>query len=80
MLGVCSLSVRGFLHEVLHMHVILSGSKAMIWREKEKSRIRAVQKGNLRGHKSIRWNDSLTDCLKREVSVLAEQGFLWVVN
>ena len=40
MLGVCILSV----HEALVVSGILYDSETMIWREKEKSRIRDVQK------------------------------------
>ena len=37
------------LHESLQMPVLAYSSEKMIWREKERSRIRAVQMKNLRG-------------------------------
>ena len=36
------------MHEILLLPVLLYGSKTVIWREKEKSRIRAEQMDNLR--------------------------------
>ena len=39
------------------MPILLYGSKAMIWREKERSRIRVVQMDNLRGLLVIRRMD-----------------------
>ena len=43
------------LHETLHVPVLLMyGSKTMLWMEKERSRIRAVQMDNLRGLLGIR--------------------------
>ena len=36
------------LHETLIMPVLLYGSETMIWREKKRSRIRAVQMDNLK--------------------------------
>ena len=41
-------NARG-LHEALLVSVMLHGSGAMIWREKEMFRKRNVQMGNLRG-------------------------------
>ena len=38
-----------FLHESLVVHVLTYGSETMVWREKERSRIRAVHTDNLRG-------------------------------
>ena len=37
------------LHETLLMPVVMHGSKKMIWKKKERSKIRAVQMDNLRG-------------------------------
>ena len=37
------------LHESLLVPVLMYGSERMIWREKERYRIRAVQMDNLRG-------------------------------
>ena len=42
------------LHEGLLMPVLLYGSETMIWREKERSRIRAVQMDNFRGLPYVR--------------------------
>ena len=36
-------------HETLHVPVLMYGSKTMLWKEKERSRIRVVQMHNLRG-------------------------------
>ena len=41
------------------MPVLMYGSEAMIWKEKEKSRIRAVQIDNLRGLLGIRRMDKV---------------------
>ena len=53
MLGICSLSVLVF-HETLLVPVLMYGSEKMLWKEKERSRIRAVQMDNLRGLLGIR--------------------------
>ena len=45
------------LHESWLMPVLTHGSETMIWREKERSRIKAVQMGNLRGLLGIRRMD-----------------------
>ena len=37
------------LHESLLVPILTYGSETMIWRKKEKSRIRAVQTDNVRG-------------------------------
>ena len=59
MLGVCSFSMLGsrLLHESLLVPVLTCGSETMIWRKKERSRIRAIQIDNLRGLLSIRRMD-----------------------
>ena len=36
------------MHETLLMHILMYGSEAMIWKEKERSKIRAVHMDNLR--------------------------------
>ena len=54
MLGVCTLRV---LHESLLLPVLMYGSKTVIW--KERSRIRTVDIGNLRGLLDIRRNDKI---------------------
>ena len=57
-LGICSLSVRD-LHETLLIPVLMYGSETMLWKEKERLRIRAVQKDNLRGLLGIRRLDRI---------------------
>ena len=42
------------LHELLLVSVLIYGSETMIWKEKERSRIRAVQMDNFRGLLGIR--------------------------
>ena len=37
------------LHETLLVPVLMYGSETMLWKEEERSRIRAVQMDNLRG-------------------------------
>ena len=37
------------LHEALFVHVLMFGSETVVWKEKESSRIRAVQMDNLKG-------------------------------
>ena len=41
MLGICSLSVLRVLHETLLVPVMY-GSETMLWKEKERARVRAV--------------------------------------
>ena len=48
------LECAGVLHESLLVPVFTFGSETMIWREKERSRIRDVQMDNLRGLLGIR--------------------------
>ena len=47
------------LHESLLVPVLTYGSETMIWREKERSRIKAVQMDNLRGLLGIRRIDKV---------------------
>ena len=44
------------LHETLLVPVLMYGSEKMLWREKERSRVRAVQMDNLRGMLGISMN------------------------
>ena len=57
------------LHETLLVPVFMYGSEIMLWKEKERSRIRDVQMENLRGSLSIRRMDKVpnarTSCAKR---------------
>ena len=50
---------------VLLLIILLYGSETMVWREKERSRIRAVQMGNLRGLLGIRRMDKSAECTDR---------------
>ena len=45
---------NGVQHEILFVPVLMYGSETMLWKEKERSRIRAVQMDNLRGLLGIR--------------------------
>ena len=45
------------LHETLFVPVLMYGSKTLVWKEKERSRIRIVQMNNLRGLLGIRRMD-----------------------
>ena len=56
MLGICRLSVL-VLHETLLVPVLIYGSETMLWKEKERSKVRAIQMDNLRGLLSIRRMD-----------------------
>ena len=56
MLGICSLSVL-VLHETLVFPVLMYGSETMLWKERERSRVRAVQMDNFRGLLGIRRMD-----------------------
>ena len=47
--------------------VLTYGSETMIWREKERSRVRAVQMDNLRGLLSIGKIDRVPNALIREL-------------
>ena len=53
MIGFCSLSAR-VLHGALLVSVLLYGSETVVWRKKEKYRIRAVQMVILRGLLGVR--------------------------
>ena len=55
-----------FLHESLLVRVFTYGSEAMIWREKERSRISAVQTNNLRGLLCIRRMDNVPNAQIRQ--------------
>ena len=49
------------------MPVLTYGSETMIWREKERSRIKAVQMDNLRGLLGIRRMDKVPNARIREL-------------
>ena len=67
-------SVRGLqlecarvLHETLLVLVLMYGSETMLWKEKERSRVRAVQVDNLRGLLGIRRMDRVGNVWIREL-------------
>ena len=47
------------LHETLFVAVLMHGSETMLWREKDRSRLRAVQMDNFRGFLCIRRMDRI---------------------
>ena len=53
-------------HESLLVPVLTYGSETMIWREKERSRIRTVQMDNLRGLLGIRGTDKVPNAWIRQ--------------
>ena len=55
-----------FLHETLLVPVFMYDSETMLWRE-ERSRVRALQKDNLRGLLGIRKLDRVPNALIREL-------------
>ena len=61
------------LHESLLMPLLTYGSETMIWREKERSRIKAVQRDNLRGLLGIRIMDKVLEFTDNPV-VWSDEG------
>ena len=55
------------LHETLLVPVLMYGSETMLWREKERSRVRAVQIDNLRRLLGIRKMDRVPNARVREL-------------
>ena len=55
------------LHETLLVPVLMYGSETMLWKEKERSRVRAVQMDNLRGLLGIRRMDRVPNAQIREL-------------
>ena len=55
------------LHETLLVSALTYGSETMLWREKERSRIRAVQMYNLRGLLGIRRMDKVQNARIRQL-------------
>ena len=66
MLGICSLTVL-VLHETLLVPVLMYGSETMLWKEKERYRIGAVQMNKLKGFLHIRRMDSVSNIRIRVV-------------
>ena len=60
-------NIARVLHESLLLPVLMYGSEAVIWKEKERSRIRAVQMDNLRGFLGIRGMDKVSNAQVREL-------------
>ena len=55
------------LHETLFIAVLMYGSETMLWKEKERCRIKAVQMDNLRGMLGIRRMDRVPNAWLREL-------------
>ena len=67
MLGYLQLECVIILHETLLVPVFMYGSRAMLWKEKERSRIRAIQMNKLRGLLGIRRMDRVPNTWIREL-------------
>ena len=72
------------LHETFHLPVLKYGSETMLWREKERSRIRDIQMDNLRGLLGIRRMDRVQNgqigelCrVTKGVDERIDEGVLW---
>ena len=77
MIWICSLSVI-VLHETLIVPVLIYGSETMLWKEKEISRIRAVQCNNLRGLLGIKGGStSQKKGIKRKLPPRVGIGLGW---
>ena len=61
------LECAGVLNETLLVLVLMNGSETMLWKEKERSRIRVVQMDNLRGLLGIRKMDRVLNAWIREL-------------
>ena len=70
MLRICSLSLLG-LHETL-LVLLMYGIETMLWREKERSRVRAAQLDNLRGSVGIRRMDRVPNAQIKEFCVVTK--------
>ena len=56
------------MYETLLVPVFMYGNEAMLWKEKERSRIRVLQMDNLRGLLSISRMDRVLNARIRELS------------
>ena len=65
MLRICSFSIL-VLHETLFVPVLMYGSETLLWKDKEISRIRALQIDNLKGLLGIRMMDRVPNAWIRE--------------
>ena len=61
------LEFASVLHESLLLPVLMYGSETMIWKEKERCRIRAVQMDNFRGLVGIRRMNKVPNARIREL-------------
>ena len=68
MLGICSLSVLNSCMQHCLLLVLIDDSEAMLWKEKERSGIRAVQMDNLRRLLDIRRMDRVPNARTSELS------------
>ena len=66
MIGICSSSVL-VLHETLLVSVLMYGSETTLWKEKERSRLRAVQMDKIRGLLDISKMDRVPNARVREL-------------
>ena len=71
MVGFCSLSVL-VLHETLLVSVLMYDSETVIWKEEERSKIRAVQMVKIRSLLGIRRMDRVPEAWIRELSGMAK--------
>ena len=62
------------LHETLIVPVLMYGSETMIWKEEERSRIRAVQMDKIRSLLGIRRMDRVPNARIRELFGMAKRG------
>ena len=62
------------MHESLLVFVLTYGRETMIWREKERFRIRAVQMDNLRSFLGIRRMDRVLNGQIRELCSIVMKG------
>ena len=66
------------LHESLLVPVLMYVSDTMIWKEKERSRIKAVQMNNFRGLPGIRRMDKVLSTRIRVLSGVTSDGLMRV--
>ena len=67
------------LHEALLLPVLVYGSETIIWRKKERSRTRSVQKVNLRDLLCIRRMDRVLNARIRELCRV-EKGWMKILT
>ena len=68
------------LHESLLVPVLMYVSDTMIWKEKERSRIKAVQMNNFRGLPGIRRMDKVLSTRIRVLSGVTSDGLMRVFS